>query len=133
MQIEMNSHFVKVVYQINIKVSLEYAKLVVIIIVFIFAVLLVTIPQVKDIFFYLNKFVQHLQEATEFGTSFVFGYLGGADLPFKENQGGTSFIFAFKATYFEITISHLNCLLKVSNLLAMLTLSPTTVSDTLLP
>ena len=35
MQIEMNSHFVKVVYQINIKVSLEYAKLVVIIIVFI--------------------------------------------------------------------------------------------------
>ena len=29
--------------------------------------------------------------------------------------------------------SHLNCLLRVSNLLAMLTLSPTTVSDTLLP
>ena len=47
-------------------------------IVFIFAVLLVTIPQVKEVFFYLNKIVQHLQVATEFGTSFVFGYLGGA-------------------------------------------------------
>ena len=42
-------------------------------IVFIFAVLLVTIPQVKEVFFYLNKIVQHLQVATEFGTSFVLG------------------------------------------------------------
>ena len=67
-------------------------------IVFIFAVLLITMPQVKEVFFYLNKFVQHLQVATEFGTSFVFGYLGGADLPFTENQVGTSFVFAFKAT-----------------------------------
>ena len=41
--------------------------------VFIFAVLLVTVPQVKEVFFYLNKIVQHLQVATEFGTSFVFG------------------------------------------------------------
>ena len=30
-------------------------------IVFIFAILLVTIPQVKEVFFYLNKIVQHLQ------------------------------------------------------------------------
>ena len=80
-------------------------------IVFIFAVLLVTIPQVKDMFFYLNKFVQHLQVATEFGTSFVFGYLGGADLPFMENQGGTSFIFAFKALPIILVVSAISSIL----------------------
>ena len=82
--------------------------------VFIFAVLLVTAPQVKDVFFYLNKIVQHLQVATEFGTSFVFGYLGGADLPFLENQLGTSFIFAFKALPIILVVSAISSILKLA-------------------
>ena len=80
-------------------------------IVFIFAVLLITMPQVKEVFFYLNKFVQHLQVATEFGTSFVFGYLGGADLPFMENQVGTSFVFAFKALPIILVVSAISSIL----------------------
>ena len=49
--------------------------------------------------------------ATEFGTSFVFGYLGCADLPFKENQGGTSFIFAFKALPIILVVSAISSIL----------------------
>ena len=78
-------------------------------IVFIFAVLLVTIPQVKEVF-YLNKIVQHLQVATEFGTSFVFGYLGVL-IYLLENQVGTSFIFAFKALPIILVVSAISSIL----------------------
>src|SRR5207237_498276 len=52
-----------------------------------------------------------LQSATEAGTGFVFGYLGGGQLPFAETQPGASFIFAFRALPLVLVISALTTLL----------------------
>ena len=48
--------------------------------------------------------------ATEFGTSFVFGYLGGADLPFGKSSG-YQFIFAFKALPIILVVSAISSIL----------------------
>ncbi len=53
----------------------------------------------------MNKFVRQLQAAIEFGSSFVFGYSSGANLPFIENEVGTSFIFIFKALPIILVVS----------------------------
>lgn len=59
----------------------------------------------------LNDAVLALQGATEKGTSFVFGYLGGAPLPFEETQPGASFILAFRALPLVIVVSALTAIL----------------------
>ena len=48
-------------------------------------------------FLLLNRAVAAVQKATEAGTSFVFGYLGGGELPFAETRPGATFVFAFRA------------------------------------
>ena len=52
-----------------------------------------------------------LEGATTAGTSFVFGYLGGAELPFAEAYPGASFILAFRALPLVLVISALSALL----------------------
>jgi CNT family concentrative nucleoside transporter len=52
-----------------------------------------------------------LAAATTAGTSFVFGYLGGADLPFPEPYPGAAFILAFRALPLVLVISALSALL----------------------
>ena len=52
-----------------------------------------------------------MQTATQAGTSFVFGYLGGPPLPFAETHPGASFILAFQALPLVLTISALASLL----------------------
>jgi CNT family concentrative nucleoside transporter len=59
----------------------------------------------------LNDLVLVLQNATEAGTSFVFGYLGGGPLPFEETQPGASFVLAFRALPLIIVISALTAVL----------------------
>jgi concentrative nucleoside transporter, CNT family len=59
----------------------------------------------------LNQGVDALQRATDAGTSFVFGYLGGGPLPFDEKSPGASYIFAFRALPLVLTISALASLL----------------------
>src|SRR5438874_1570222 len=59
----------------------------------------------------LNQPVEALQKATEAGTGFVFGYLGGAELPFAETRPGASFIFAFRALPMVLVVSALATLL----------------------
>src|ERR1700731_2235315 len=54
-------------------------------------------PPAGAVFLLLNQAVEALQKATEAGPGFVFGYLGGAELPFAETKPGASFIFAFRA------------------------------------
>ena len=49
--------------------------------------------------------------ATDRGTAFVFGYLGGGTLPFVETAPGASFILAFKVLPLVLTISALSALL----------------------
>src|SRR5436853_5864194 len=61
------------------------------------ALLFLKFPPATAVFLLLNHAVEALQKATEAGTGFVFGYLGGAELPFAETKPGSSFIFGFRA------------------------------------
>jgi CNT family concentrative nucleoside transporter len=73
--------------------------------------ILLKIPVFRDFFLLLNRLVLSLEAATTAGTSFVFGYLGGADLPFKEKFPGAGFILAFRALPLVLIISALSSLL----------------------
>jgi CNT family concentrative nucleoside transporter len=59
----------------------------------------------------LNVAVDVLAAATTAGTSFVFGYLGGAALPFAELTPGSSFVLAFRALPLVLVVSALSALL----------------------
>jgi CNT family concentrative nucleoside transporter len=59
----------------------------------------------------LNRAVIGLQQATEAGTSFVFGFLGGAPIPFAVTGSGSSFVFAFRILPLAIFLSALAALL----------------------
>ena len=61
------------------------------------ALLLIELPFACLLLFRLDAAANALQSATDSGTGFVFGYLGGANLPFAEVSPGASFILAFKA------------------------------------
>ena len=75
------------------------------------AVLLLKVPGSHQLFELLNRGIQALQAGTQAGTSFVFGYLGGADLPFEETYVGGSFILAFQVMPLVIVVSVLSALL----------------------
>jgi len=78
---------------------------------FALALVFVKFPAAASVFLLLNQGVDALQRATDAGTSFVFGYLGGAPLPFAETRPGASFIFAFRALPLVLVISALASLL----------------------
>jgi len=75
------------------------------------ALVLLKFPPVAKAFLLLNDGVEALQKATDAGTGFVFGYLGGGPLPFAETHPGASFIFAFRALPLVLVISALATLL----------------------
>ncbi len=75
------------------------------------ALLLLFFPPANALIFLLNDGATALQNATQAGTSFVFGYLGGPPLPFAETHPGASFILAFQALPLVLTISALASLL----------------------
>jgi concentrative nucleoside transporter, CNT family len=75
------------------------------------AVMFLKFPPAAAAFLLLNRGVEALQTATDAGTGFVFGYLGGATLPFAETKPGASFIFAFRALPLVLVISALATLL----------------------
>jgi CNT family concentrative nucleoside transporter len=77
----------------------------------IMAVLLLKLPFIQKLFSALNDVVVALQTASEAGSSFVFGYLGGGPLPFEETKVGASFVLAFRALPLVIVISALTALL----------------------
>jgi CNT family concentrative nucleoside transporter len=81
------------------------------------AILLLKIPFLKGVFLSLNKLVIALEQSTSAGTSMVFGYLGGADLPYVEKIPGGSFILAFRALPLLIVMSALSALLFYWNIL----------------
>lgn len=74
------------------------------------AVLMLKAPLFREIFFGLNTIVMTFQEATQAGTSFVFGYLGGGPLPFAETKPGGSFSLAFQALPLVLVIGALTAL-----------------------
>ncbi len=75
------------------------------------ALLLLRLPFASQALLLLNRAALVLQEATDQGTAFVFGYLGGGALPFTETTPGSSFIFAFKVLPLVLIISALSGLL----------------------
>src|SRR5947208_702356 len=75
------------------------------------ALLFLKFPPASAVFLLLNRAVEALQKATNAGTGFVFGYLGGGELPFVETKPGSSFIFAFKALPMVLVVSALATLL----------------------
>ena len=52
-----------------------------------------------------------LQAATDAGSSFVFGFLGGGPLPYAETHPGASLVLAFKILPLVLVISALSALL----------------------
>lgn len=71
---------------------------------------LLKLPLFRGFFISLNHLVLSLEESTKAGTSMVFGYLGGGDLPFVEKFPGSSFILAFQALPLILVISALSSL-----------------------
>lgn len=72
---------------------------------------LIGIPPARHAIGALNALATALQDATDAGTGFLFGYLGGAPLPFAETHPGAAFILAFKALPLVLVISALSALL----------------------
>jgi CNT family concentrative nucleoside transporter len=75
------------------------------------AVLLLKLPGVKDAFLTLNAALGWLEQATQAGTAFVFGYLGGGKPPFAVSDPASSFVLAFRALPLVLVISALSALL----------------------
>src|SRR3954454_17444954 len=75
------------------------------------ALLFLKFPPAAAAFLLLTHAVEAIQKATEAGTGFVFGYLGGGELPFAETKQGAAFIFAFRALPMVLVVSALATLL----------------------
>jgi len=63
---------------------------------FVLAVVLLRFEPVRNTLFLANHVVYGIEAATRAGTSFVFGFLGGAEPPFQVNAGSQVYIFAFR-------------------------------------
>ncbi len=82
--------------------------------------ILLKVPVFRQVFLVLNDGVLALEAATTAGTAFVFGYLGGASLPFVETYPGAAFVLAFRALPLVLVISALSALLFHWRLLPLL-------------
>lgn len=78
---------------------------------FVLALLLLKVPASKEVFRLLNHAATAIEQATRAGTSFVFGYIGGAPLPFAESFPGAGFVLAFQALPLVLVVSALSSLL----------------------
>jgi CNT family concentrative nucleoside transporter len=77
----------------------------------VLALLFLRVPVLREGLSALTGAVDALAAATKAGTAFVFGYLGGAPLPFAESYPGGGFVLAFQALPLVLVISALSSLL----------------------
>ena len=77
----------------------------------VLTLLFLKVDFLKKAFLGLNDVLLGLEQATQAGTSFVFGYLGGGKPPFAETDSASSFILAFRALPLVLVISALSALL----------------------
>ncbi len=75
------------------------------------AAVMLHLPPVRAAFAAVGRAVEALAEATRAGTSLVFGYLGGAPLPFAETVPGGSFILFFQALPLVLLVGALSAVL----------------------
>ena len=69
------------------------------------------IPGAQAFFALLNNGMLAIEAATRSGTAMVFGFLGGAALPYAETATGASFVLAFRALPVVLVMSALSALL----------------------
>ncbi len=74
------------------------------------ALLLLKFPGSQEVFVWLNKGVRAVEESTQAGTGFVFGYLGGGPLPFDDKNPAFSYVLAFRGLPLVLVISTLTSL-----------------------
>jgi CNT family concentrative nucleoside transporter len=79
--------------------------------VLVLAVLFLKVPPIRAAFAYANHAVDAIAAATRAGTALVFGYLGGAPLPFDLKFPGGEFVLAFQALPIVLVMSVLTTLL----------------------
>ena len=65
----------------------------------------------REAFLKVNDALIVLEQATQAGTSLVFGYLGGGKAPFEVTDAGSSFILAFRALPIVLVMSALSAVL----------------------
>src|SRR5882757_1060417 len=78
---------------------------------FLTAVILLKIPGVSHAFAAVNDAVGAIGAASRAGTSFVFGYLGGGQLPYELKVPGAEFVLALQALPIVLVMSVLTTLL----------------------
>ena len=78
---------------------------------FALALALLKFPPFKGLFLLINQGALALEQATMAGTSLLFGYLGGGDLPFTEKFPGAAYLLAFRALPLVLVVSALSSLL----------------------
>jgi concentrative nucleoside transporter, CNT family len=84
---------------------------VALLVTFATAVLLLKVPPVARAFGAINNAVDAVSAASKAGTSFVFGYLGGGQLPFELKVPGAEFVLALQALPIVLVMSVLTTLL----------------------
>ena len=77
----------------------------------VLALLLLKAAPFQHFFLAMNDALLALEKATQAGTSFVFGYIGGAPPPFASSGAGSTFILAFRALPLLLVVSALSALL----------------------
>lgn len=75
------------------------------------AVVMIEVPMVRSFFMKLGQLVTTLKEATLQGTTFVFGYIGGGEIPFLMKDGGNTFSLTFQALPMVFVVSAISMLL----------------------
>src|SRR5215211_5058676 len=75
------------------------------------ALVLIKLPVVARAFGAINDAVGAISAASRAGTSFVFGYLGGGQLPYDLKVPGAEFVLALQALPIVLVMSVLTTLL----------------------
>src|SRR5712664_2808289 len=78
---------------------------------FVTAVILLKVPGATRVFAAINDAVDAIAAASRAGTSFVFGYLGGGQLPYELKTPGAEFVLALQALPVVLLMSVLTTLL----------------------
>ena len=84
---------------------------VALLVTFATAVILLKVPGTTRAFAAINDAVDAIAAASRAGTSFVFGYLGGGQLPYELKVPGAEFVLALQALPIVLVMSVLTTLL----------------------
>lgn len=79
---------------------------------FLFAILLLYLPFLREVIASLGDVVLAIDKATKDGTQFLFGYLAGGDIPFKMKAGGgDTLLLAFQVLPIILVVSAISSVL----------------------